>query len=71
MDFSQIGLALTFVASLGWAIQTFIESHKDLKGRVALLYTEQQKGYRKRRNRNLIWLVIFCIGFLLQLIDSF
>ena len=66
-----IGLGLTFIASLCWAIQTFIESHKDLKGRVVPLYTEQQKNYRKKRNRNLIWLIILCIGFLLQFIGSY
>lgn len=71
MDINLIGLGLTFIASFGWAIQTFIETHKDLKGRVVPLYTEQQKDYRKKRNRNLIWLILFCIGFLLQFVGSF
>jgi hypothetical protein len=66
-----IGLGLNFIASLGWAIQTFIESYKDLKGRVLSLYTEQQNDYRKKRNRNLIWLILLCLGFLLQFIDSY
>lgn len=71
MDINLIGLGLTFIASLGWAIQTFIETHKDLKGRVVPLYTKQQKDYRKKRNRNLIWLILLCIGFLLQFVGSF
>ena len=66
-----IGLGLTFIARLGWAIHTFIESYKDLKGRVAPLYTKQQKDYRKKRKRNLIWLIILCIGFLLQFVGSY
>ena len=64
-----IGLGLTFIASFGWAIQTFIESYKDLKGRVTPLYIEQQKDYK--RKRNLIWLIILCLGFLLQFIGSY
>jgi len=71
MDISQIGLGLNFIAGLGWAIQTFIESHKNTKLRVIEEYNKQQENYRKIRNMNLIWLVILCIGFLLQLIGSY
>ena len=71
MDVSQIGLGLNFIAGLGWAIQTFIESHKNVKGRVVQLYTKQQADYKKERNRNILWLSLLCLGFLLQLIGSF
>jgi hypothetical protein len=66
-----IGLGLTFIASFGWAIQTFIESHIDFKGRVLEEYPKQQKRYRYKRNRNLLWLILLCIGFLLQFIGSY
>lgn len=71
MNANIIGLGLTFVASLGWASQIVIESHKDLKGRVVPLYTKQQEDYRKKRIINLIWLIILCFGFLLQFVGSF
>mgnify|MGYP001584684111 CR=1 FL=1 len=70
MILSQIGLLLNFIAGLGWAIQTFRESHKNVKGKVLQLYEEQQKRYKKERDRNVIWLVLLCLGFLLQLIES-
>jgi len=70
MDVSQIGLGLNFIAGLGWAIQTFIESQKNVKGRVVPLYEEQQRAYKNERKRNLFWLILLCLGFLLQLIDS-
>ncbi len=71
MNISQIGLGLTFIASLGWAIQTLIESHKDVSGRVVQLYKKQQKQNKSKLKRNVFWLALLCIGFLLQLIGSF
>lgn len=66
-----IGLGLTFIASLGWAIQTFGESHKNTKGWVPRLGNERLKFYRHQRNRNLFWIIILCLGFLLQFIGSY
>ena len=66
-----IGLGLTFIASFGWATQIFIESHKDFKGRVLEEYSQQQRGYKIKRDRNLIWLLLLCLGFLLQFIGSY
>ncbi len=67
---NPIGLILNFIAALGWAIQMVVESNKNVKGRVLQEYEEQQKRHRHERNRNAFWLLLLCLGFLLQLIDS-
>ena len=70
MCFNQIGLILSFLASLLWAIQTIMIYHRKTQTHALREYQEELKYNRKQRGWNIFWLCLLSLGFLLQLISS-
>jgi len=65
---SIMGFGMIFISGLVLAIIKIIESHRDVKGRVAELYSKQQERYKNKRNLDILLLILFVEGAIFQII---
>jgi len=72
LTYSQLGLIFNLFASLGWLAQSIWlyipKTNPSHPRNVTMVVDKQNLHYKKQIWFNFLWLVLLCVGFLLQLL---